>query len=203
MVRRDQQTVSGDLTNFGFFDNSLHAQPSGGSSAAYSHTEARSSEGSECRQGPGDGHASPPEGHITDCLEPDACHTRHTDRLVAPMPFESLLLENVPPLPSPDWFWIKSDPDFRVLYMGEMESTGIMISDPDGYYSLIAGDTQIMTTPVLREALFAAHNIALVFRDSLPATGPAFPPFEEEVPDEPKESFCTQCGAWLGPQEGE
>ena len=87
--------------------------------------------------------------------------------------------------------------------MGEMESTGIMISDPNGYYSLIAGDTQIMTTPVLREALFAAHNIALVFRDSLPATGPAFPPFEEEVPDEPKESFCTQCGAWLGPQEGE
>ena len=162
MVRRDQQTVSGDLTSFGFFDNSPHAQPSGGSSAA-------------CRQGPG----------------------------VAPMPFESLLLENVPPLPSPDWFWIKPDPDFRVLYMGEMESTGIMISDLDGYYSLIAGDTQIMTTPVLREALFAAHNIALVFRDSLPATGPAFPPFEEEVPDEPKESFCTQCGAWLGPQEGE
>ena len=59
MVRRDQQTVSGDLTSFGFFDN---------------------------------GHASPPEGHITDCLEPDACHPRHTDRLVAPMPFESLLL---------------------------------------------------------------------------------------------------------------
>ena len=83
------------------------------------------------------------------------------------------------PLPSPDYYWIETEPYFLTLFYRE-KFTNIAIREVGGAFDIDFGSRFLLSTPSLRQAQSICHTLAWTLRDSLPIKS-SFPEYDVEV----------------------